>query len=259
MVDIRITYETLFDLLRREKNREELQELDKDFYEQVLAYLKEKKSDLTKKGDELFASAEREKLKIQFQNIRRIVKELYERREKKIIIIAMSKARTGSDVIDTSALLPSERQYFEEQVALFVKYKEKVLDTIIEVRELDEKSPIFARPSTLAERAAEPVPKASRIAVEEENEEEDERQEQQGNAGQEDDMPDASPDAAFANASELAEGVETETKKIRVLNSLPKFVGRDGTILGPFDEGEEVELDHIIAEVLIKRGNAEPC
>ena len=84
MVDIRINYETLFDLLRREKNREELQPLDKDFYEQVLAYLKEKKDSLSKKDDELFASAEKEKLKIQFQNIRRIIKELYEKREKKV-------------------------------------------------------------------------------------------------------------------------------------------------------------------------------
>jgi DNA replication initiation complex subunit (GINS family) len=256
MVDIRITYETLFDLLRREKNREELQELDKDFYEQVLAYLKEKKSDLTKKGDELFASAEREKLKIQFQNIRRIIKELYERREKKIITIAMSKARTGSDVIDTTALLPSERQYFEEQVALFVKYKEKVLDTIIEVRELDDKSPLLARPIAVIERAAEPVPKALIRAVEEENEEEDE---EQGETGQDDNLPDASPEAAFATASELEAGVETETKRIRVLNSLPKFVGMDGTILGPYDEGDEIELDHSIAELLIKKGSAEPC
>jgi DNA replication initiation complex subunit (GINS family) len=97
MVDIRINYETLFDLLRREKNREELQSLDKDFYEQVLAYLREKKDSLSKKEDELFVSAEREKLKIQFQNIRRIIKELYEKREKKIINMATSRARTGSE------------------------------------------------------------------------------------------------------------------------------------------------------------------
>jgi len=137
MVDIRINYETLFDLLRREKNREELQSLDKDFYEQVLAYLKEKKESLSKKDDELFASAEKEKLKIQFQNIRRIIKELYERREKKAINMAMSRARTGSDVIDTSALLPSEREYFEDQVRLFVQYKDKVLDRILNLKEFD--------------------------------------------------------------------------------------------------------------------------
>ncbi len=139
MVDIRITYETLFDLLRREKNREELQTLDKDFYEQVLAYLKEKKEALSRKGDELFVSAEREKLKIQFQNIRRIIKELYERREKKIINMAITRARTGSDVIDTSSLLPSEKEFFEEQVRLLSKYKEDVLNNILHLKELNNK------------------------------------------------------------------------------------------------------------------------
>ncbi|MBN2458671.1 DNA replication complex GINS family protein [Candidatus Woesearchaeota archaeon] len=265
MVDIRITYETLFDLLRREKNREELQGLDKDFYEQVLAYLKEKKEAITKKGDELFASAEREKLKIQFQNIRRIIKELYERREKKIISIAMSKARTGSDIIDTSALLPSERKYFDEQVDLFVKYKEKVLNAMLEVREFDDKN--------LGDGQAQPGAGP------------------RGNEAHEDNLPDAAPEAAFSTASSLAQSpcpgddskdeddskgnagpkanpgpkdkakdlAKAETKTIRMLAPLPSFMGRDGSALGPFDEGEEIELDMAIAEVLIKRGSAEPC
>ncbi len=136
MTDIRITYETLFDLLRREKNREELQTLDMDFYEQVLAYIIEKKQVLLKKGDELFVSAEKEKLKIQFQNIRRIIKELYERREKKIINLAMNKARTGSNIIDLSTLLPSEKRFFEEQVSIFIRYKEEVLNKIIHLKEI---------------------------------------------------------------------------------------------------------------------------
>jgi DNA replication initiation complex subunit (GINS family) len=42
MADVKITYETLFDLLRREKNRNELQQLDPSFYLDVVSYLKEK-------------------------------------------------------------------------------------------------------------------------------------------------------------------------------------------------------------------------
>src|SRR4030042_1380361 len=78
-----------------------------------------------------------------------------EKREKKIICMAMNKARTGSDVIDTSALLPSERDYFDEQVKLFAKYKEQVLDSIIEVREFDDKSKLVQKEEPVIE--AKPV------------------------------------------------------------------------------------------------------
>jgi len=232
MVDIRINYETLFDLLRREKNREELQTLDKDFYEQVLAYLKEKKDSLSKKGDELFASAEKEKMKIQFQNIRRIIKELYERREKKIINMAMSRARTGSDVIDTSALLESEKAFFNDQVKLFVQYKEDVLDRILNLKEYESKAEEEKKPG-IAPIALEPQPEA--------RQEPEQKTEKKEPAKEE-----AQADAQYASK-----------KKVLITASLPSFMGKSGEVLGPFNEGEEVELDHIIAEILLKKGKAE--
>jgi DNA replication initiation complex subunit (GINS family) len=233
MVDIRINYETLFDLLRREKNREELQALDKDFYEQVFAYLKEKKDSLNKKDDELFASAEKEKLKIQFQNIRRLIKELYEKREKKIINMAMSKARTGSDVIDTSTLLPSEKEFFNDQVSLFVQYKGKVLDRILNLKEFDN--------NKIEEDKKEGSPLGQEIAKPKEETKEEIKKE----AKEEKELKE-----------NLATG-EPERKKVLIVDSLPRFVGRDGEILGPFNEGEEVELDSQIADLLVKKGKAE--
>ena len=229
MVDIRITYETLFDLLRREKNREELQKLDKDFYDQVLAYLKEKKQALSKKGDELFVSAEREKLKIQFQNIRRIVKELYERREKKIINMAVNRARTGSDVIDTSNLLPSEKAFFSEQVNLLIKYKDNVLDSIIHLKEFNGNNKEKAEEVKEEEKQEEIQEEDEKPVVEEEKE---------------------------TKPSETEE-VTNELKKIKITSSLPEFVGTQGEVLGPFEEGDEIELEPAIADILVKKGSAE--
>ena len=236
MVNIRITYETLFDLLRREKNREELQSLDKDFYEQVLAYLKEKKEALTKKGDELFVSAEREKLKIQFQNIRRIIKELYERREKKIINMALNKARTGSDVIDTSALLPSEKKFFDEEVSLLAKYKDSVLDAILHLKEFNN--------SKKGDEKASPALEDPGNGLKENNEDNEEKFKKE-----EKEVREKISEPATANT-----GVK---KKIKITTSLPEFVGAKGETLGPFDEGEFVELEPIIADILVKKGSAE--
>jgi len=255
MVDIRINYETLFDLLRREKNREELQSLDKDFYEQVLAYLKEKKESLSKKDDELFASAEKEKLKIQFQNIRRIIKELYERREKKAINMAMSRARTGSDVIDTSALLPSEREYFEDQVRLFVQYKDKVLDRILNLKEFDN-GKIEEKEDQKENQGSSPGQEKN---VEAERKDE-ERKELIPDVKEETNNTFVSSGGPETSKQKLAVPEKlcfSDKKKVLILDSLPKFMGLNNEILGPYNEGEEVELDSQIADVLVKRGKAE--
>ena len=60
MGDIVITYETLFEMFRREKNRGELQELEADFYGNVVEYLKQKQEILTNSSDSnLFAEEEK--------------------------------------------------------------------------------------------------------------------------------------------------------------------------------------------------------
>lgn len=250
MVDIRITYETLFDLLRREKNREELQSIDKDFYEQVLAYLMEKKEAITKKGDELFVSAEREKLKIQFQNIRRIIKELFERREKKIITMAVSRVRTGSDVIDTSALLPSEKEFFEEQLTLLSKYKENVLNNILHLKEFNngnEKKEESKTPAGADEEEAETATEAKE-EVKEESEKKEEVTTKEKNK------------ETVAAGAEPERQEETDNlKKVKILDSIPKFVGLQGEVIGPFNEGDQAELEPAIADLLVKKGSAEEC
>ncbi|MFH0870532.1 MAG: hypothetical protein V1866_05760 [archaeon] len=245
MVEIRITYETLFDLLRREKNREDLQKLDDDFYDQVYSYLLEKQQTLNKKGDELFASVEKEKLKIQFQNIRRLIKELYERREKKIINMAVVKARTGSDIIDTSALLPSERRFFDEQVTLFANYKEECLDRILHLKE--------PRNGMNHDKSGEAVEAVAPIVMEER----DEREDDQPALPKKDSAPGHFVSASVLAKDSRADGDDHSRKKIKIVTALPKFVGKNGEILGPFEKDDIVELDGQIAEVLLKKGRAE--
>ena len=83
MQEIIITYETLFELLQREKERQDLQKLEPSFFNDVINYIKEKKKILDAKIDSNFAQEEKRKTERQLENIYKIVKELYERREKK--------------------------------------------------------------------------------------------------------------------------------------------------------------------------------
>lgn len=129
MEEIKITLETLYDILRNEKQRADLQQLNDSFFIDIVSYLKEKKILLDSKQneDDLFAAGEREKLEYELKSIKRILKEVYEKREKKIIDIAMNKSRTGSNIIDIGAMLKEEKEFYRLILGLLDGYRKGVL------------------------------------------------------------------------------------------------------------------------------------
>jgi DNA replication initiation complex subunit (GINS family) len=136
--EVVITFETLFEILKREKDRTDLQKLDPNFFSDTINYIKDKKKILQAKGDSVFADDERKKTERQLENIYKIVKELYERREKKIIHLALDKSRTKSNLIDTSVLLKEEKAFFDAISGLFDNYRESILLAV-----LNEKMPFM--------------------------------------------------------------------------------------------------------------------
>lgn len=135
--EVVITYETLFELLQREKERNDLQRLEPTFFNDVIGYIKDKKRILEAK-DSTFAHEERKKTERQLENIYKILKELYERREKKIISIALDKSRTKSNLIDTTALLKEEKVVFDALTSLLDTYRDVILYSV-----LNEKMPFM--------------------------------------------------------------------------------------------------------------------
>jgi DNA replication initiation complex subunit (GINS family) len=111
--DINITYETLFDITRKEKMQEELQKLHPNFFNHVYKYIAEKETVIqSSPTDNLFARDEKLMNQKQLENIRRLVTELYARRERKIMNLAIIKSRTNSRLLDTSSLLEEEQVLF---------------------------------------------------------------------------------------------------------------------------------------------------
>ncbi len=138
MQEVVITYETLFELLKRERERPELQKLEPGFFSDTINYIKDKKKIIEAKSDSVFASEERKKTERQLENIYKILKELYERREKKIISLSIDKSRTKSNLIDTSSLLREERVFFDALTGLLDNYRDAILYTL-----LNEKLPFM--------------------------------------------------------------------------------------------------------------------
>ena len=96
MTDGIITYEVLYDILRREKTRQEIQKLDDNFFDDIKKYIENKSSILKdlKTKSSIFAQKEIEKTEKELINIKKIVKDIYEKRESKITQLALSSAIT---------------------------------------------------------------------------------------------------------------------------------------------------------------------
>jgi DNA replication initiation complex subunit (GINS family) len=129
MSDISITYDLLFDILRIEKSREDLQKIDDKFYINIVEYLHSKEAVIDNPNT---PHGERELTKIQLGNVKKLLVELYDRREKKIINLAIYKIKTGSGIISTQTLLEEEKPLFDSVHAQLSRYRSAILYNVIE-------------------------------------------------------------------------------------------------------------------------------
>lgn len=217
MNTIRITLETLYDILRNEKKREDLQKLEDTFFIDVIGYLKEKKAllDSQAKSTDVFAAGEREKLEYELRSIRRILKEIYEKREKKIIDIALNKSRTGSDIIDTSAMLREEKELYQEFLLNLDGFRRGIL-----LKLLNCEFPLV-------------MPLKPLVSVS------------------------ASQTEELLKTNIKQETAEHDRTKIRFIRPTPSFVWKDLKKYGPYDSGEETEIYPEVADLLVRKGRAE--
>lgn len=195
-----ITYETLFEILQKEKSRKELQKLPENFHKNFLKYLEEKTIILNsqKEKDSIFTN-EVQKTEKQVENTRRIIKDLYERRERKILETALFSAGNSKDKPQLiSTMLP-------EEVNLFNQLKEKLSDS---------------RSSILSNLLEGNLPEIKAKPLKTENN-------------------------------------ENNNTLIKFIASVPKFVGTDDFVYGPFEKEDISLLPKNISEILITKKRAE--
>jgi len=128
MTDGIITYEVLYDILRREKTRQEIQKLDDNFFDDIKKYIENKSSILKdlKTKSSIFAQKEIEKTEKELINIKKIVKDIYEKRESKITQLALSSAITNK-MQDISGLLHQEKTIFDGLIKFLKESREGLL------------------------------------------------------------------------------------------------------------------------------------
>ena len=217
--EVNITYETLFELLKRERDRTDLQKLEPTFFNNFVDYLNEK-MEMLGKEDALFSYDEKKKVEKQIENARRIIKGIYERREKKVLNIALTKSRTKSDIIDTSSFLDNERRFFDEIVKVLDVFRNEVINNVIDGKQISALTIESKKINKAADEDAQIKSGTNTVAVE--------------------------------NKEKVK-----NIKLVRFLYAVPKFVGKELEEYGPFEEEDIANLPSDIADILIGKGRVE--
>jgi len=123
-----ITYNDLYDALRKERYSEQLQLLPKNFVREVAAYIKDRE-EISKKSTDLF-SEENQKNKKQLENAVAIFKELVLRRKKKLLELAFVSAETGISKRDFDNMMEFEKESFE-QIMRSISEGDKKIEKIL--------------------------------------------------------------------------------------------------------------------------------
>jgi DNA replication initiation complex subunit (GINS family) len=205
--DISITYDLLFDILKMEKSRDELQKLDHKFYTDIVHYLNGKDAVIDNPNTPM---RERELTKIQLGNVKKLLIELYDRREKKLINLAIYKVKTGDGIINIDALLEEEKPLFEMLYSQLFRYRSMVLHNILEgkISMIESAEPIASGNSSI-------------------------------------------------NAAPEIEDESTGIKSVRFTKPVPRFLGPELEVYGPFEENDIASLPSKIANILLRKERAE--
>jgi DNA replication factor GINS len=117
-----ISFEVIRNIQREEQASATLTKLPKNFYEKVGEYLRRKKALQKKKEDR--------KSFIEIRNVERLIEDIFNRRERKILNQALITVRTN---IPPENLTEEEKEFFEKIVSFLKDRRKMVLDRIIKV------------------------------------------------------------------------------------------------------------------------------
>jgi len=135
-----ITYNDVYEAARKERYSEQLQQLPKNFINEVSDYLKEKR-DISSKDNDVFSDVI-VKTKKQLENAITFFKELIRRRKEKILKLVLIAAETGISKQDFENMLPFEKTLFEDLMKN-IDISEKRLNDILNGNKEEQKNELI--------------------------------------------------------------------------------------------------------------------
>ena len=271
MSDVKITHETLFDLMRREKDREELQELDETFYKDVMSYLEQKREFIKDSSADSFG--ESEETIGQIKSIKTVLKGLHDRRQDKIIRLAINKSKVDGSLINTLAMLPEEKEFFDNLLSVLRNYREEVINKILlfgngqkaaKVAK-QEPEPEISSDNNQKEASPEKIHQSELTDAElEAIDKVDEGVGDTASSDNEDENSSGQTSESESHSESIKEAELVDEKKddydirikVKFTAQVPEFVGKRLETYGPYKEGDIDELPQIIANILLNENRA---
>jgi DNA replication initiation complex subunit (GINS family) len=130
MTNEEISYRLLRKIQQMEKNTPVLTDLDNDFYTNLEKYFLDLNAHLKSESDE----HKKKLLDEEIVNTKKIITNIYEQREKKILLTAISKARSGNP--DIKNMVSVEKTFFDSILNLINTFRDSILEN---KKTIDEK------------------------------------------------------------------------------------------------------------------------
>src|SRR3989344_8726661 len=232
-----ISYELLFEILRREKNREDLQQLEPDFFGSVFDYLNTLYTELRQMHEEPNSDDEIEKIQLKIQNLKKMVRDLYSRREKKLVGLAVMRSRTQQSIVNTGLLLENEKRLFDALVVLLETHKGDQLGVLAGTvagnvgNTGNVENGVTATNKLPLNMSAGVEPSRS--------------------------VPGALETSKISEPTPEVKPMVPSLVSVRFLSVVQKFVGPSLEIYGPYQEGDTAVLPAVVASILIENQKAE--
>lgn len=135
-----ITYNDIYEAARKERYSDQLQQLPKNFVNEVSDYLREKR-DISSKENDVFSDVII-KTKKQLENATTLFKELILRRKKKILSLVLIATETGISKQDFENMLPFEKTMFEDLMKS-IDLSDKKLNDILNGNKEEQKNELI--------------------------------------------------------------------------------------------------------------------
>jgi len=139
MEEDEINYITLRKIQQMEKNSPVLTELKSDFYNDLSEYLENLNNRLKNES----SSQKQILLKDEIQNTKKIAINIYEQREKKILLAAVSKVRGGNP--DLKNMINMEKNLFDSIIDLMQNSRNRVLENKTKEKKLNNTKTIESK------------------------------------------------------------------------------------------------------------------
>ena len=126
MLEEAITFELIRRIQREEQRVPKLTKLPENFYQNVSSYLQQKRR---------MEEKEERKTALEVKNIERLIEDIFNRRERKILNQALISARTN---IPPENLTDEEKVFFEVLINAIKERRVNILNTVLQAMEKEE-------------------------------------------------------------------------------------------------------------------------